>query len=86
MKLLLKGKNWDKVTDGSCVISKANNKDYKDSFFGSFYYFKRYVDHYNKYDDLTDLGKEIYKIADEEILRDKVKERVKKLMEGDKDD
>ena len=80
MIILLYKRNWDLVTDGSCVFSKANKDGYKDSYFGSFGYFERYVRHYDLYDKLTDVGKGVYDIAKREVWISDLKDKVKKYI------
>ena len=80
MIVLLRKRNWDVVTDGSCVFSKANIAGYGDSYFGSFGYFERYVRHYDLYDKLTDVGKGVYDIAKREVWISDLKDKVKKYI------
>ena len=63
MNLLLKGdSNWDFYDSMEMVMSIAKpDTGCRDTVFGSYSYFVRYVNHYDLAEDLTEHGYKIYR-------------------------
>ena len=69
------------VLDKTAVYMQDKNKNY---LFARLGYFKRYIDFYRLYDDLTSLGKNVYDAISSTVSRDEQVEKVLKIWKGPK--